>query len=440
MFEPKTIETLVSSAWPKLGLNKNREISRLVYEIAKRENTLAPGVIAGLEEHQFEKLKDILLARRYPAAFASHPRDDYYLPRLGLGQAGPVRVEGRRPEPERIFVERSCRNSALAERAARRHPSARLEVIPSMKEYCRGRVFTVNDYNQRQKNLFIVSEQYDFYKPCPCTSAARCCGYHLLNLGFGCGFECTYCFLQGYQNAPGIILPANIEDYFRNFVPPAAGSSLFDQPRVGSGEFTDSLIFDDLTAFSPLIVEFFRARPGVSFEFKTKSANVGNLLAAPSAPNVVVSWSVNPQKMIDENEFYTASIDERLAAARECADAGYGVAFHFDPVIRYTIWRDGYAEVIERIFDAVPARAVRWISIGTLRMKADIKRVIEARFPDNGILDAELLLGPDRKLRYAEHERVEVYRHLINRIRARSAATTVYLCMESPDVWRASGV
>ena len=67
----------------------------------------------------------------------------------------------------------------------------------------------------------------------------------------------------------------------------------------------------------------------------------------------------NPQKVIESTEFYTASLDERLEAAAQCVDAGYRVAFHFDPIIYSKTWEKDYEELVNiipnsRIIDEKP--------------------------------------------------------------------------------------
>ncbi len=119
----------------------------------------------------------------------------------------------------------------------------------------------------------------------------------------GCSFDCSYCYLQGYTNAVGICLPGNLDEILEKF-------SSYYRPgmRIGTGQFTDSLIFDHLTGFSKKIIDHFRQYLDVEFEFKTKSSNIENILKLPSTKNVLVSWSMNPQKIIDDMEFFNGII------------------------------------------------------------------------------------------------------------------------------------
>ena len=87
-------------------------------------------------------------------------------------------------------------------------------------------------------------------KPCPGTREYICCGYRILNTATNCPIDCTYCILQAYFNQPYLRLFANLEDIFTQlgiYAREREGEII----RLGTGEFTDSLVFDPITRFSP---------------------------------------------------------------------------------------------------------------------------------------------------------------------------------------------
>ena len=205
--------------------------------------------------------------------------------------------------------------------------------------------------------------------------------------------------------------------------------------RIGTGEFSDSLMLDHITGYSLSIIDFFNHHKDVTFEFKTKSSNIDNFLKMKHSGNIVVSWSLNPQKIIDDNEFFTASLSERIISAEKCSKAGYRLGFHFDPVIYFKAWEKEYAGVIDLLFSKIKPQDIAWISIGTFRFKPELKPIIENRFPDNKILDGELLLGYDNKLRYPYGLSHEIYRFLLDTFKKHSKKLHVYLCMEEFKMW-----
>lgn len=472
----------VDSVCARFGINKKREVARLLYEIAKREKIPYFSIMKDLCGEPFSTVKEFLLKRRYPQSYGSYPKDSFYLPKIEINpvfalkkirarqsgansgrygakrQAGML-TGGARFYPKNIYVEKGAEKNYLALKLKRTFPSANFKTIASLKEYIRCKTYLrpeeisgtsfseekrslreseMNNYNNRAANVFVTREQHDFIKRCPCTRRAVCCGYTVVNIGFGCVYECSYCYLQEYQNFPGIIFPENVDDFLSKAASFRPAKGIFSVKRFGSGEFTDSLLFDDLTGFSVPIIEFFKKNPGITFEFKTKSKNIKNILrSGGDVRNIVISWSLNPQKVINENEFYSVGLRERIDSAVSCVKAGFSVGFHFDPIIFYDGCFKDYRDVVDILFDKIKEKSVSWISLGTLRFSPGLKRIIENRFPANSILDGELLLDFDGKMRYPAHIRMALYKNMIEAIRKRSKKAFVYLCMEEKKVWEA---
>lgn len=422
------LEAYIKSIFPWLGINKLRELVRLVYEIAKREKIPFREVLVPSKNLTFEQAKIALLKRRYPHTYTTARKDQFYLPKLEPGKAPQTGSELRPFSPKVVYVESSVKRSELTWRVRRAFARAEFHIIE-------GKLPVSNrDFSRRMETLFIYQEKYDFLKPCPCSSGSAGCGYHVANLGFGCCFECEYCFLQQYQNLHAVLLPANLEEFLAKIDAGHFTNGLFEYPRIGSGEFTDSLIFDNLTQYSQKIVPFFRERPHLQFEFKTKSINIGGLLQEEGCENVVVSWSVNSAKVIDQVEHLTPGLSARLSAACEVAQAGYRLGFHFDPVIIYDGYQQDYARTVQEMADTLPVDKIAWISVGTLRFNRELKKQIEMRFPDNFILDGEFLLDFDGKMRYGKSQRVEVYQFLVPLLRKTFPNARIYLCMEEPEI------
>ncbi len=425
--------------FPSFGPNKVQEITRLVFEIAGRDGSSFADILERIPDGRlsFNRIKEHLLRIRYPEAYARGVPVRESFAAVEIDPHGVCDVKSPlKVYPKKIHVERGLEHSALVSRLRALFPESIYETIGRYKDFssgssCGGPV----EFNRRLDQFFVVKEQYDGVKPCPCTPGVVSCGYHNVDFGFGCPFECSYCFLQNYTNSPGIVLPANMEDFFMVFA--EYGSK---RMRLGSGETTDSLAFDPVTGFAPGIVEFFRAYPESIFEFKTKSDNIDGLLSVKGASNIIAAWSVNPQGVIDREEHYTAALSRRLEAAARCAAAGYRTAFHFDPIFYYPGWQEDYSVVVNEIFRVIPKDSIAWISLGTLRMTIRQKKMIENRFPRNTILSAELLTAPDGKVRYHSFVREKAYRYLLSLLRGHSPRTALYLCMEDADMWRNLGI
>lgn len=453
MVSARRISSYVAEHFSRFGVNKQQEIARLSFEICRREKLAGPSFLRqyyGRESGgDFAAVKAALLQRRFPqtvrlyagasSASAQSQQPRWYLPALQVDPAARRRPVDPLTPPQEIIIEEGLESGYMAQKLTRCFPQARVRRIVSLKAFLAGRCFSLAEYNRRRRSFFVARPQgMDLCQVCPCTQAALRCGYQLLTAGFGCAYDCAYCFLQEYQNIPGILFPDSLDHFFDAFSKTALSRGMFPRPRIGTGEFTDSLVYDRLTGFSQELVAFFRRRPEVDFEFKTKSTAIDGLLAARPAGNIVVSWTLSPAEAARLYEPQVPSCRQRLLAAQRCAAAGYRVGFHFDPIIHGRGWEKGYAVLIDDLFRCIPARDIAWISLGTLRCNPRLKKIVENRFPQSPLFDGEMLIDFDGKLRYAQALRVQIYRTVAGMVRRHSAKVKLYLCMESSQVWKAS--
>ena len=65
-----------------------------------------------------------------------------------------------------------------------------------------------------------------------------------------------------------------------------------------------------------------------------------------------------------------------------------------------------------------------------------LKNIIRQRFPASRIADEEFITALDGKKRYYKTQRAEMFARLREWIAALAPEVFVYLCMESPWMWR----
>ncbi len=283
--------------------------------------------------------------------------------------------------------------------------------------------------------LLLTENRGRFLKPCPGTKEYICCGYQILNFATNCNMECSYCILQTYLNNPVMVVYANIEDMFSE-LEDRLSKDRGSVWRIGTGEFTDSLTLDHLLGFTDLVVPYFAKKKNAILELKTKTDNISNLFNLEHNGNTVVAWSLNAEEIAGREELLAPSIDERIAAAFKCQEMGYSLAFHFDPLIYYAGWEEGYRRTLNKLFSRIDPSNISWISMGCLRFPPELKPVIEKRFPKNRILYEEFVPGLDGKQRYFQPIRIEMYSRMLEWMRGYDPGLRVYLCMESRHVWK----
>ena len=422
------------------GQNQLHSLGRLIFEIKRRKNITLEKIITYLKENaptekysgrnKFIALKDTLVEYRFPQTSKRGKIDStkVFLNKLREPLTDNWQIKTNF-KPLKIFVEKGAEKSRLLANFQRNFPGTSVEELDSYSRYLKKNKFSVS--RLKKPLIFIIKEKGDFIKRCPCTKGHSRCGYWIFNLGFGCPFDCSYCFLQQYSNFPGITLPANIEDFFVSF--DKFYKNLKRPIRIGTGEFCDSLALDNITEYSKLLIPYF-SKKDVLFELKTKSDRIDNLLKLKPSKNIIISWSLNPEPIVKNEEKGTASLALRLKAAKKVQDAGFGIGFHFDPIIHSKGWKKLYSKTINKLYSRIKY-PFAWISLGTLRCQRQLKTITESRFPQSDIFYGELFLGTDKKLRYPEFIKEEIYRTIIKEIRLYDKKTPIYLCMENRQIW-----
>ncbi len=346
-------------------------------------------------------------------------------------------MEGKkRFDLDAVFVEHGCANSALATRILSALPrDVPVAHVADAREATRPIAGARDPFGAGKRRLVIARRKTPFLMPCPAGSSKfACCGYLVLTLASNCPMDCSYCFLQEYlADNPAFQVYANFTDSFDELdrlCANAHGRSF----RVGTGELADSLAFDSLTGISRDVIEFFATRENLTLELKTKTDEIENLPGIDPRGRVLVSWTLSPDAIYRSSEHLTASPTARIAAARAVLDAGYRVAFHFDPLIAYPDAERDYLSLIDELLDTVPPKQISFVSMGGLRMTPRLRGAARSRFPSDPMLCGEDVLASDGRFRTFTPLRLSLFRALAERFRRAGANLPAYLCMEPASV------
>ena len=335
---------------------------------------------------------------------------------------------------DQIYLEASARNSEVAKRAYTLFPKNKIHIIK--EDFLKKGQMDANQLEKGKKILLLKEFKGSFFKRCPgAKTKLMCCNYFVLNLGQNCEMDCSYCYLQSFINFPAVVIYTNIEKAFQE-LNELKKESYKDYIRIGTGEQTDSLSLDDISLYSKKLIDFFNQCPHWILEFKTKSHNIKNFENVKHSGNTVVSWSVNPEYIVQKEEHKTSSLQQRLQAARRVKDKGFKVSFHIDPLIYHPEWKQNYGQLVEQITKLFSYKEITHISLGALRFQASQKAIMRKRFGMNSLVcQAELFKAKDGKLRYDQELRQEMFEYILNAFKKNSAKWPCFLCMETPENW-----
>ena len=191
-----------------------------------------------------------------------------------------------------------------------------------------------------------------------------CPHFWQFNWGYGCAFNCSYCYLQGTlrgQKKPRHKKLSHINVALENAF--LDGKMGYLKPTIfNSGELTDSLAFP---ALMEKIADKFETQNIHKLLLLTKSDDVGFLVKKPRH-QTIYSFSLNATEVAKRWELGAATPEERINAAKNVSEAGYEVRVRIDPIFPINGWKQHYEDILYSLLSSLDKDPNR-ITLGTPR-------------------------------------------------------------------------
>jgi len=265
---------------------------------------------------------------------------------------------------------------------------------------------------------------------CPVASPkTRCCGLLTLDVYEGCGFDCSYCSIQTFY---GGALKSD-----KNFADKLSRLQLSPDKlyHIGTGQSSDSLMLGNKNGTLEALINFAAKNPNVILEFKSKSDNVSYLLKNKLPRNIICTFSLNPQAVIDSEEHFTASLCGRIKAAKSLSENGVLVGFHLHPMIYFDGWLDEYSRIADALVSDFSPQSVALVSLGTLTFTKPVLRQIRARAAQSKILQMPLHESCG-KYSYPLDIKEQMFSGVYRAFEKWHGKVFFYLCMEDKSLWQ----
>ncbi len=269
------------------------------------------------------------------------------------------------------------------------------------------------------------------------TTGLVCQPAYAIHSIWGCHFRCSYCDLGGVAN-----VYVNLDDWI-------------DRIRAGLGNLNnapDQTLFQwdngaDVVCWEPeygatrLLVDLFARTPGKHLElYVGKSDHVDYLLDYDHRGHTVCCWSIAAETQCRDLEKRTASLEDRLRAARRCEDAGYPVRMRLSPMVPIAGWQDEIPHMLRRIFEET---SPEMLTIEPLRFYT-YDQLVRDFAP--GVLDAEFVdamrdlpddTGDWHRREFPDELRQRMFALVLDEVARLSPATPVAFCREKRTMWDA---
>lgn len=291
--------------------------------------------------------------------------------------------------------------------------------------------FELKNIPQEQKIKFTTQKKEGFgLGLCPVASEkTRCCNLLTLDAVESCGFDCSYCSIQSFYNQNTITFDSGFADKLLNLN--------LDQNKtyhIGTGQSSDSLMWGNREGILDALFQFARENPNVILEFKTKSDNIKHFLENDVPKNILCTYSLNTQTIIDNEEHLTASLNKRVGAARKLADKGVKVGFHFHPIVEYENYIEEYNEVYAKLIREFKTDEVALISFGTLTFIKPVIKQLRGREFRTKITQIPHV-NASGKTSYPDSTKVEMFKSAYESFKPWHKKVFFYLCMEEHQMW-----
>lgn len=292
--------------------------------------------------------------------------------------------------------------------------------------------FTLKNIPTEQKFTFKTESKDGFgLGLCPVASEkTRCCNLLTLDAVESCGFDCSYCSIQSFYNQNTITFDSEFANKLKNL-----NLEKNKTYHIGTGQSSDSLMWGNKEGILDALFQFAKENPNVILEFKTKSSNIEYFLKNEVPNNMLLTWSLNTQTIIDNEEHLTASLDKRIASARALADKGIKVGFHFHPIVEYENYLEEYNEIYQRLIKEFQPSEVALVSLGTLTfIKPVIKQLRSREFRSK--ITQMPFENASGKSSYPLKTKIEMFKSAYDSFAPWHKDVFFYLCMEDHSIWK----
>jgi len=286
------------------------------------------------------------------------------------------------------------------------------------------------NYSSASRKLKEINGDNEVFGMCPVASEKTvCCNLRTIDVAQGCGLGCSYCSIQTFYEDGSIAVEKNLQEKL---------AAIYLDPNknyhIGSGQSSDSLSLGNKNGILDAQLEFASKNPNIILEFKTKSKNVNHFLKLNIPNNIFVSWSLNPQTFIDNEEARTASLMQRLKSARLLSDKGILVGFHFHPIVHYEGWEKDYKELINNLMDMFSPKELGLISFGTLTFIKPAIKSLRKVGTKSKILQIPFAEAAG-KISYPMDTKKKIFSKMWDLFTPWHDKVFFYFCMENKELW-----
>ena len=308
-------------------------------------------------------------------------------------------------KPDGIYYEKGVEEYALGKELFEKYKDVPKTIIENHNNIEEMRTKSNKEFPKMKKNIIIGTRKTHKY-----VENHKVSDYLVPYTSSGCTAMCMYCYLVcNYNKCAYLRLFVNREQMLEKIIKTVHKSEKELTFEIGSN--SDLILENTITGnLDWTIKEFSKTKKGY-LTFPTKFDMVDSICELEHNGRIIPRMSVNPEKIINQVEFGTSRLKERVIAINKLKSADYKVGILIAPVIFVENWKEEYENLIKYLSENLSEKAKKEVFFEIIFMTYSyVHRMInQEAFPNAiSLYNQEQMTGRGRgKYMYKQYIRQE---------------------------------
>ena len=290
------------------------------------------------------------------------------------------------PDFSHIYIESKAEGFNLTKKCIRNFPKAKIIEISDYKSIFNRPQQDFQTQKQSMKLILAIKKPPYIYKGTDILQDGGYKNFYYNTPMLNCLYNCSYCFLQGMYSSANIVVFVNeidMQDAVKNEIVKRVHK---DQPLMLSISYnTDLMAFENILPITKNWIQFAKLNLDLNLEIRTKSGLYHSIKDIESSDQIVLAWTLSPDKVVRKYELNTPPLSKRISAIKSALKDGWKVRLCFDPILYYNNWENDYLELFNKVKSSLNLDQVLDITVGTFRMSNDYFNRIRKSKPNSGL-------------------------------------------------------
>ena len=290
------------------------------------------------------------------------------------------------PDFSHIYIESKAQGFNLTKKCIRNFPKAKIIEISDYKSIFNRPRQDFQTQKQSMKLILAIKKPPYIYKGTDILQDGGYKNFYYNTPMLNCLYNCSYCFLQGMYSSANIVVFVNEIDMQAAVKNEIVKRVHKDQPLMLSISYnTDLMAFENILPITKNWIQFAKLNLDLNLEIRTKSGLYHSIKDIESSDQIVLAWTLSPDKVVRKYELNTPPLSKRISAIKSALKDGWKVRLCFDPILYYNNWENDYLELFNKVKSSLNLDQVLDITVGTFRMSNDYFNRIRKSKPNSGL-------------------------------------------------------